>query len=86
MATSMQYTALLLTKIGELFEEDENLMQELSEGTNATEFIHALGNMVPTHFYNQLTSENLQILEFNHLANRLVFQNANSITEEKQPS
>ncbi|MFT5450546.1 MAG: hypothetical protein ACI9N9_000023 [Enterobacterales bacterium] len=82
MEKHMQYTGLILDKLGEIFEENEMLMQELSEGTNATEFIHALANMVPTHFYNELTSNSLQILEFNHLANRLVFQNANSITKE----
>jgi hypothetical protein len=83
MATSMQYTALILTKLGELFEEDAELMEELGEGSSATEFIHALANMAPTHFYNELTSQNLQILEFNHLANRLCFQNAKSVDDKK---
>lgn len=79
MEKHMEYTELILNKLGELFEENEELMQELSEGNNATEFIHALGNMSPTHFYNQITSESVQILEFNHIANRLCFQNAKRI-------
>ena len=82
MKKSTEYTALILDKLGELFEGNETLMQELSEDNNATEFIHAMANMVPTHLYNQLTNESLQILEFNHLANRLCFQNANSVSED----
>lgn len=79
-----QYTALILGKIGELFDEQPELLKELSEGDNATEFIHSLANIVPTQFYNQLTSSNETMLSFNHIANRLVFQNSKSISKTEE--
>lgn len=79
-----QYSVVILSKLGEIFEEDETILEEMGEGTNATDFIHALANIVPVHFYNQLTNEGLQMLEFNHLANRLCFQNASSVTKKQK--
>lgn len=72
-----EYTALILSKIGEIFEENEEFMKELSEEDNVTDFIHAMSNMVPTHMHNHLTSSSIQMLEHNHLANRLCFQFGN---------
>jgi len=49
--------------------------EELKQDSNATEFFHALSNLVPAMFYNQFTSdEKVNILEFNHIANHLIFQ------------
>lgn len=79
MDKKTEYCALILTKIGEMFEEDENLLKDISDGDNCTDFFHALANMVTTNLYNQLTSGDLNMLQFNHIANQLVFQNSNRV-------
>ncbi len=81
MEKHLEYAALITGKIAELFEEDnENGVyidsNELEEGDNLTHFIHALGNVVATQFYNHFTGEEKNTLEFNHIANKLVFQYA----------
>jgi len=82
MGKKEEYTVKLLSHLQEIFNEDsENFIDinELTEGDNGTDFIHALGNMVPTTFYQRLTGENIGNLEFNHIANRLCFQNSNLV-------
>lgn len=49
-------------------------VSELEEGQNLTDFIHALGNLVPATIYTKLTNDDKNLLEFNHLANKLCFQ------------
>lgn len=75
----LEYAGILLQKIQELFDEENESglfidKEELNEGNNATHFIHALANMMPTAFYNNLVGDDKNNLEFNHLANQLVFQ------------
>lgn len=73
----LQYTAMLTGAIGSMFEEDGEFcidQEELMQGPNLTHFVHALANLVPTHFYNTFTGENKNNLEFNHIANQLCFQ------------
>lgn len=76
MDKKTEYCALILTKIGEMFEDDENLLADISEGNNCTDFFHAFANMATTNLYNDLTSSDLNMLQFNHIANQLVFQNS----------
>ena len=49
-------------------------VSELEEGQNLTDFIHALANLVPATVYTELTNDDKNLLEFNHLANQLCFQ------------
>lgn len=75
----LQYAAMLSGKIAELFDEDSESdfhidKQELQEGENLTHFFHALANMMPTHIFNKITGDDKNYLEFNHIANQLVFQ------------
>ena len=77
----LEYAAILTGKIAELFEKDSDSIfhidtDELMEGDNLTHFVHALANAVPTHFFNGFTNEEKNTLEFNYLANQLVFQYA----------
>ena len=81
MASSKQdqYALKLLSQIGEVFQEDcDNYIsvEEMQDEDNATDFIHALANIIPTHFFNKLTGNESNMLEFNHMANALVFQNS----------
>lgn len=75
----LQYAAMLSGKIAELFDEDSESdfhidQQELQEGDNLTHFFHALANIMPTHLFNKITGDDKNNLEFNHIANQLVFQ------------
>lgn len=72
----LEYTSKLLSILGEGLEQDDQIHSELAEddGENLTMFIHALGNCVPRIIYNRMTGDDKNWLEFNHLANGLVFQ------------
>jgi hypothetical protein len=75
----LEYSAILTSKIGELFNEDFESdfhidTEELEEGDNLTHFFHALANVMPNHIFNKITGDNKNNLEFNHLSNQLIFQ------------
>ena len=73
----LQYAAMLSGKIAEIFDEESEYhidQQELQEGDNLTHFFHALANVMPNHLYNKFTGDDKNNLEFNHIANQLVFQ------------
>ena len=78
--TVLQYQMKILGALQDgLFEEDSSNFidtQELHEGDNATHFLHALANTVPSSFYQQFTGEKTNNLDFNHIANKLCFQYA----------
>lgn len=77
MKRAEHYTALIQHQILSMFEEgSENYIdpQELTEGDNATAFIHSLATLAPTLIYHRLTNENVDILSFNHIANRIIVQ------------
>ena len=80
-----EYAIQIIAHLSKMFEQDcENPidLQELQEGDNLTHFIHALANLVPTHFYNKIANENENSLSFNHLANHLVFQYSKRESED----
>ncbi len=75
-----EYTVKILEQIQNLFEEEcDNYIdiKELEDSSNATDFFHALANLAPAVVYNKLTKSKAGTLDFNHIANRLCFQNAN---------
>jgi len=72
-----EYCKLILNKISELFRERDDLWEEFEDSDNCTSFIHALANMAPTVVYNNMTSNEIDMLDFNHLANRVCVQNLN---------
>ncbi len=74
-----QYAAVITGKIAELFDEDSESsykidINELKDSKNLTQFIHALANLAPNSFYNKMTNDTKNNLEFNHIANHLCFQ------------
>ena len=74
-----EYTVKILEQLQELFNEDcENHIpiKELEDNKNASDFFHSLANLAPAVVYNKLTQGNAGSLDFNHIANRLCFQNA----------
>ena len=64
----------LLLVISEVIEDKESENFINIKEVNLTDFIQALSNIVPCYVYNKLTGENMNILEFNHIANKLCFQ------------
>ena len=67
------YTVLLMEAIGTVLEDIG--MEELQEGDNLTDFFHATANLAPAMVYGNITGNNVDVLEFNHIANRLIYQN-----------
>lgn len=70
------YAARIAEKIVALIDE-EITEEELLEGDNLTQFIHALSTMAPNIIFKNITNKKTDDLEFNHIANRLVFQFSN---------
>lgn len=71
-----EFTIKILEVINEIFDEDSDHFTEIKP-SELTDFIHALANVVPTIIYEKITGETVNMLEFNHIANRLCFQNMN---------
>lgn len=88
MKQSLEFSAKLYSQIIEVFEEDSSNYIDLKELKKSedglTDFFHALANMIPTVLYNRLTGSDVNHLEFNHIANRLCFQNMNLDKEDKE--
>lgn len=59
-------------------EESENCILEYLED-HGTEVFNVISNLVPCKFYNSLTGNNLNIIDFNHVANKLAWQSIKEI-------
>lgn len=73
----MHYATILTSKLQELFDEETEYsisIEEFEDAENCTAFMHALATVTPNQCYNRLTGDDKNNLEFNHLANQLVFQ------------
>ena len=70
----LRYSAQITSALSELFDEDSEKYIGSMENIDLTQFFHALANAVPATIFNKLTGSNKNLLEFNHLANQLVFQ------------
>ena len=70
----IMYAAQISSVLGELFDEDSEKYIGSLEDIDLAQFFHALANAAPATLFNKLTGGNKNILEFNHLANSLVFQ------------
>jgi len=75
----LRYASILSQKVGELFDDDSYSdlkidKDELLDDDNLTQFFHALANAMPANVYNKFTGDDKNYLQFNHLANQLVFQ------------
>jgi len=84
MEKEFEYAVKLNDQIAAMFnEESENYIDinELENEENAVAFFHALANIMPTRFFNKLTNDDKNLLQFNHVANQLVFQFAKSVDQ-----
>ena len=72
-----EYARKIIAVVTEMFDEDsecEYKIDDLHEDNNATAFFHALANLAPALIYNRFTKEGVNLLQFNHIANQLIFQ------------
>lgn len=76
---AFQYAAIIQEKLSELFEEEQITLHDLENEDKATAFLHALANVVPCNIYKKLTQDETDILGFNHIANRLIYQFGKSV-------
>lgn len=77
MEKEHEFAMKIYGAIQSCFDEDsDNFIpkEDLLEGDNLTIFFHALANIAPGMCYNQITREDVDALEFNHIANKLCFQ------------
>jgi hypothetical protein len=79
MEKRFEYAAIISSKIAELLDETSESgfhisIEELNEDDNLTEFCHALLNLAPFKIVSNLSNAAKDVLELNHLANRLCFQ------------
>lgn len=77
MEKHLEYAKKLISQIALIFDEDsENHIDttEFEDDKNLTDFFHALANVVPTYYFNKITGQEKHNLEFNHMANQLLFQ------------
>ena len=73
-----EYTIKILDQLQKLFDDDNESridIKELEDNSNAADFFHSLANLAPTVVYSKLTLKEVGTLDFNHIANRLCFQN-----------
>ncbi len=72
-----EYSAIIQSHLMEMFESESRFhidQMELVDGENMKAFLHALATVVPCQLYNEATKEETNHLEFNHIANHLVFE------------
>lgn len=84
----MHYAMLIQGAIATMFDEDSESdykidQKELQEGDNLTHFFQALANVVPCNMYAKITGDDVNSLEFNHIANKLCFQFSKKIENEE---
>lgn len=73
----IEYGKKIYGAIRYMFNEDSAFhidIRELSKEGNATAFVHAMATVAPNLMYGELTKDRKNNLEFNHMANQLVFQ------------
>ena len=81
------YAALIGDQVRAMFDPNsENYIdvQELNDEENATAFFHALFNIAPGMLYKQLIDEDLDLLDINHVANKLVFRFSKQVENTKE--
>lgn len=83
----MIYAVQISAALNELFEKGSEHaidQEELFEGDNLTEFMHALANVVPAKVCNTITGSDHSWLEFNQMANTMCVQFMMAAIEEKE--
>jgi len=74
-----EYLTKILGAIQEgCFDEDSHNFidtEDFKDSDKLTDFIYAVGSIVPARVYNEITGDDVNYLDFNHIVNKLCFQN-----------
>lgn len=74
----MEYGAKIQSAVIDMLQDENNSnyidIKEFNDEENIKAFIHALATVVPANLFNQFTKLEKNHLEFNHVANALVFE------------
>lgn len=82
-----KYAVILQPVFAEIFNPDSpNYIdpKQFEDDDNLKAFMHALATAGPCFIFNMITGENKNHLEFNHVANALVFE-FSKLKTENQP-
>ena len=77
LEVQMQLQARFLSAIQTCFNEDsENYidLDEIEKNGNLNDLFHVLGTRVPQYIFSKITGQTPDPLEFNHICNKLIFQ------------
>lgn len=84
------YAVKIMAHLQDMFDENSecehkiNLRELVDDPEKATAFVHSLANIVPTLIYQTLTgNSDIDLLGFNHQANRLIVQFTKGTVEKK---
>ena len=70
----IQFASQITAVLADAMENEDNPNYMEIKEKDLTEFIHALSTVAPNMIFNNITGQNLNNLEFNHVANKLCFQ------------
>jgi len=74
---AIEYGELIFKLLAEnIHDKDGTIinLKEIREKGHDSEFFHALFNIAPHMLYMEATESKIDVLDFNHIANRLAFQ------------
>jgi hypothetical protein len=73
----IQFQAKILSALQSVFDEESDYyidFNEVAKEGNLNDFFHVLGTRVPQHIFSKITGQFPDPLEFNHICNKLIFQ------------
>jgi hypothetical protein len=73
----IQYIAKITNALNSIFDEDsENYIDidKVNKDGNLNNFFHVLGTRAPQYVFSKITGQEPDPLEFNHICNKLIFQ------------
>lgn len=73
----IQFQATILSALQSIFDEQSDYyidVNQVSKDGNLNDLFHVLGTRVPQHVFSKITGQKPDPLEFNHICNKLIFQ------------
>lgn len=73
----IQFQVKILSALQSVFEDESDYyidIDKVSKEGNLNDLFHVLGTRVPQHIFSKITGQSLDPLEFNHICNKLIFQ------------
>lgn len=77
----IQFQVKILSALESVFDEESDYyidVDKVSKDGNLNDLFHVLGTRVPQYLFNKITGQSPDPLEFNHICNKLIFQDRES--------